>query len=124
MTPDLLAVTLRLAEALAAENAALLALNLPRAASMLADKQAALAAFNAAKRGGATTPALRQAAEQLRAAADENRRLLERAITVQTRVIGIVAQAARAANPAPARYGRNGAYAARPASGWALSARV
>ncbi len=124
MTQDLLAATVRLAETLAAENAALDAMNLPRAAAMLAEKEAALAAFKAAQSSGRTTPALRQAADQLRAAADENRRLLERAISVQTRVLGMVAQAARAVSPPPARYGRNGCYAARPPAAVALSARV
>ncbi len=124
MTQDLLAATLRLAEALATENAALQAMNLPRAAAMLAEKEAASAAFTAAQKGGAATPALRAAAEQLRAAVEQNRRLLERAITVQTRVLSIVASAAQAANPAPSRYGRTGAYAARPSAGLALSARA
>ncbi len=121
---ELLAAMLRLAEALATENAALQAMNLPRAAALLAEKEAALAAFNAASRSGPATPALRQAATQLKAAADENRRLLERAMTVQTRVLTIVAQAARSSKPAPSRYGRTGAYAPPPTAGWALSARA
>ena len=115
--------TARLAEVLQAENAALRAMDLARAAALLVQKQAALAAFNATQTGGQAGPDLRQAAAQLRAAADENRRLLERAISVQTRVLGIIAQAARAANPAP-NYGRSGAYAARPAAAWAFSARA
>ena len=124
MTQDLLAATVRLAETLTAENVALEAMNLPRAAAMLAEKEAALASFKAAQTSSPNTPALRQAASRLLAAGDENRRLLERAIAVQTRVLGIVAQAARAANPAPARYGRTGSYAARPPAAVALSARV
>ena len=121
---DFVAAMLRLAEVLATENEALQAMNLPRAAAMLAEKEAALAAFSTASRSGPASPALHGAAKQLKAAADENRRLLERAMTVQTGVLGIVAQAARSAKPAPSRYGRTGAYAPPPAAGWALSARA
>jgi hypothetical protein len=38
-------------------------------------------------------------------------------------VLGIIAGAARANNPAP-RYGRSGAYAPRAPTGWALSSRA
>ncbi len=123
MTPGLINAIETLADAVAAENAALQALDLPAAAALLARKQTAAASFAAARPAAAPTPALRAAAIRLRALADENRRLLERAIAVQTRVLGVLAGAARASNPAP-RYGRSGSYAARPATGWALSARV
>ncbi len=122
---DILTAATRLASTLAAENAALLAMDLPAAAALLAEKQAASAAFDAARTGPmpARSAALREAVERLLGQAAENRRLLERAIAVQTRVIGVVVGAARSCQPAP-RYGRSGGYAARPSNGWALSARA
>ena len=122
---ELMNATVDLASALAAENAALRAMDLPAAAALLTRKQDAAAAFDAARKQApaAGSAALREAASRLVAQAAENRRLLERAIHVQTRVLGVIAGAARAANPAP-RYGRSGAYANRPATGWALSARA
>ena len=122
---DLLAATIRLASALAAENAALQAMDLPSAASMLHEKQDAAAAFEGARKAApvAASAALRDAASRLMEQAAQNRRLLERAIHVQTRVLGVIALAARTAQPA-SRYGRSGAYASRPTTGWALSARA
>ena len=49
MTPELIAAAVRLADALAHENRALAALDLPRAAGMLEDKTRALEAFAAAQ---------------------------------------------------------------------------
>ena len=49
MTHDLLAATVRLAGTLEAENVALRALNLPAAVALLAEKQAATDAFDAAR---------------------------------------------------------------------------
>ena len=122
---DLLAATVRLAATLHAENAALQAMNLTAAASLLPEKQRASTAFETAR--AATPPAqsaaLRDAVAKLMDQAAENRRLLERAIAVQTRVIGIVVGAVRPPHPA-SRYGRSGNYTARPATGWALSARA
>ncbi len=125
MTHDLLSATVRLAGTLEAENVALRALNLPAAVALLAEKQAATDAFDAARNAAppVRSEALRGAASRLMSQADENRRLLERAIQVQTRVMGIIAGAARANNPAP-RYGRSGAYAPRAPTGWALSSRA
>ena len=125
MTSDLFAATVRLADTLEAENAALQAMDLPAAAAMLAEKQAATDAFNMA-RGHVPAPlcpALREAASRLIARAEENRTLLERCIKVQTRVLGVIADAARASNPM-ARYGRSGGYAKRTATAWAFSARA
>ncbi len=122
---DLLAATMRLATALAAENAALQALDLTSAGAMLAEKTDAAAAFEAARKHAPPmgTPALRDAATRLMEQAAQNRLLLERAIGVQTRVLGVIAGAARSARP-PSRYGRSGGYASRPTTGWALSARA
>lgn len=104
MTKDLITAGTFLAETLESENAALAALDLPRAAGLLADKERAVAELAAAQ----TAPVPREAAERmarrLRALAAENKRLLERAITAQGRVIGVIAQAA-AATTAPTGYG-------------------
>ena len=123
MSADLLAAMQRLADTLAAENAALSALDLPGAGGLLARKQAAYAELTAARQGAAPSPALRSAASRLLDLAEENRALLERAIAVQGQVLGVLARAARACGPAP-RYGRSGGYAANPASSWAFSARA
>jgi hypothetical protein len=90
-------VATRLADTLAAENAALAALDLRRAVGYLPEKQAAIAAF-----AGATGASVsRDLVEQLRSLAQENKALLERAIAVQGRVIAVIA---RAATP-PRQYG-------------------
>ena len=95
----------RLAEVLEQENTALEAMDLPRAMALLPEKEAAFAALTAA--GGSDHPGMSPVAERLNRLATENRRLLERAMTVQQRVIGIVAQAAAEAAAEPA-YGVTG----------------
>ena len=120
---DQLSATVQLADVLAVENAALRAVDIRRAAAMLGRKQAALAALTSATAAGPEQRAAMQAAVgRLRSLAEENRRLLERAIEVQSRVLGVLAGVARRAR-APG-YGRSGAYATPPPQGWALSARA
>jgi hypothetical protein len=113
----------RLAAVLARENAALSASDLPRAAGMLAEKQAAAEALLASLAGGAAPPVLH--ARLLHDLAGENRRRLEHAIAVQGRIIGLIARALRSAAPPPPRYGATGvlANAARPTA-FAVSARA
>jgi hypothetical protein len=103
MMDALLTAGLRLAEALRAENEALAALDLPRAAGLATTKVQASDAFAAAFAAAAKTGAqaqgpLRQTAEDLTARLQllgaENRRLLERAIAIQSRVIETIAGAA------------------------------
>ncbi len=121
MTHDLNDAAERLAGVLTLENAALGALDLRRAAGMLAEKQQAAAAFVAAQSGAGAPPT--ELARRLRDLVGENSRNLEHAIVVQRRVVGIIARAIRAAAPAP-RYGATGAMApARPAA-FTLSARA
>lgn len=123
----------RLAEALRAENEALAALDLPRAATLAASKIAASDAFAAAyaaqaRHGSAPQGPVQQAAgilaSRLEDLGRENRRLLERAVALQSRVIETIAGAAM---PRP---GSNGyAPAGRPAAtlrapALALSARA
>ena len=143
MTPELIAAALRLTETLAAENHALAALDLTRAAGMLEDKTQALAAFEAAQalieRGeAASRPAsseaeaaqvaqAEQVATRLRTLAEENRRRLEHAIAVQGRVIGLVARAAipgQVAEQGGIRYGAHGGAAEPKPRSVALSARA
>jgi hypothetical protein len=139
MTPELIAAAVRLADTLAQENRALTALHLPRAAGMLEAKTRALEAFAAAQilaeKGvaGALASDRRREAEQLAARlrdlARENRRLLEHAIAVQGRVIGLVARAGpdQATELGGARYGASGGpigVDAKASSAVALSRRA
>ncbi len=127
MSKDLVASAVRLGDLLARENTALAALDLSGAAAMLAEKQEAAAGFAlACERAGADAegaslpaPELAALARRLDAAAAENRRLLERAVVVQGRVIATVARAVpRALAAAAPRYGAGGGAAppARPAA--------
>jgi hypothetical protein len=103
MMDALLAAGLRLAEALRAENEALAALDLPRAAGLATAKMQASDAFAAAyaataKTGSRAEGPVRRSAEDLATRLQhlgaENRRLLERAIAIQSRVIETIAGAA------------------------------
>jgi len=115
MMGAVLAAAGRLAEALQAENEALARLDLGAAAELGRAKREAAeafeAAFAAAARSGATAEAglrarAEEAAQALRTLATENRRLLERAIDLQSRVIEAIAGAARP--PGPGTYGALG----------------
>jgi hypothetical protein len=131
MTPELIAAAVSLAETLAAENAALTALDLPRAVSLIPEKQRASDAFAAAqalaRRGTEPHAEAARLAARLHDLAAENRRLLERAINVQSRVLGLVARAVprATAHRNGTRYGANGNLSAsRQAMAFALSARA
>lgn len=121
MSDEAIAAGTLLAEMLEAENAALAALDLPRAAGMLGDKQRAIANLAAVQTPPASRDAAQGMARRLETLAAENKRLLERAIAAQGRVIEVIARAA-ASSLAPAGYG-----SARPAgrpTALALSARA
>ena len=124
MTQPVQAAVDALSAVLAQENAALTALDPRRAAGLLEAKRQAT---DALARAGTLHPGAlpsRTAAERLRDLALENRRLLERAITVQGRVIGIVARAAARPVAAP-RYAAHGGMARVGRTGpVALSARA
>lgn len=103
-----------LLQALEAENHALLTLDLNRITELLGAKQLAVAAAVNARAGLGALAAQDQAAARalttrLAGAAADNRRLLERAMAVQRRVIATVAKAAKAAAPAASRAPRYGA---------------
>ena len=125
MTSAFVQAAVRLADTLARENEALLALDLPRAAGMFDEKQRAADAFISAQAlasaGLDQTEAARQVAERLGALARENRRLLELALTVQGRIVGILARAAR---PEASAYGAHGKQAAPHPGAIAFSARA
>jgi hypothetical protein len=122
--PKLLAAASRLADVLERENAALAVMNLPQAGAMLAEKTAAIVALAVFDDGAIVPghPDLVFAARRLDGLARDNRRLLERAMAAQMRLIGIVARAA-AASVAQQSYGARGrmAHVARP---MALSTRA
>ena len=90
----------RLEAVLVAENAALERHDAVTATALLDEKLAAAKALSAE---GVSF----EAGERLRALAAENRRLLERAIKVQSRIIAMVARAAQQSPPV-SRYGAKG----------------
>ncbi len=106
----LLAAAARLERVLAAENAALQAMDLDTLPALLLEKAAAASALEAASAAPAgATPGLQAQAERVRGLAAENRRLLARALDVQDRVLRLVAGAAREAGlRGAARYGAAG----------------
>jgi flagellar biosynthesis/type III secretory pathway chaperone len=134
MNPDLIDAALSLLQVIAQENEALRSFDLRHAASLTDGKARAIEAFIAAQirqdRAKKTDPAQREAvlemAARLRDLVAENRRLLERAISVQQRVIGVVARAAPQAIAAKnSRYRPDGSLAAtRRMPAVALSARA
>jgi hypothetical protein len=137
MMRKLIVASVALADTLAQENAALLALDLPRAASLLTVKTEAVAAFTDAQRHSAATGAAmgaldaehRRLAEQvgarLRDLAEENRRLLDRAIHTQGRVLAMIAKALPTVLTRTPRYGVSGNLAnGQRVQAVALSARV
>ncbi len=126
MTSNRMRAAATLAEVLARENAALQRLDFSAAVALVADKEAALASLIAQ---GEATPQQALPAEaaslarHVQALGEENRALLERAITVQTRVVGIIARSARP--PAVQSYAPNGQHSQpRRAAAMALSARA
>ncbi len=90
-----------LATILQAENAALAALDLTRAAALLPQKQRAAEAF-ATARPPTNQPQAIAIGRRLGPLIEENRRLLERGIAVQARVMKVIARAAARAPAAKA----------------------
>lgn len=111
-----------LADVLARENAALAAVDHAGAVALLAEKRAAAAAWMTLAEAGDSVPdALLR---RLQALGAENKRQLEQALRVQSRVIGIVAGAVRSVAPRMPRYGATGTMAADRVGPIALSARA
>lgn len=127
----------RLAAALRAENLALAALDLPGAAGLADGKIRAADAFAAAQAAalrtgtratGPTRQHVARLAEDLGTLGEENQRLLRRAVTLQSRVIEVIAGAAlprASAGITGARYGAGGQRATgRQAPALALQTRA
>jgi hypothetical protein len=131
MSKDLIEAAVALADMLAQENRALTALDLPRAVALLEDKHHATEAFLAARARVAAGMSAEQrhlaeqTAEHLCDLAAQNKRLLERAITVQSRVIGLLTRGVPGALIRAPRYTAGGALAqAQSMPPVSLSARV
>jgi len=121
----------RLAEALRAENAALARLDLGAAAELSRGKRVAADAFAAAfdathKSGCRAEGEERRRTEEialhLKDLTTENRRLLERAIALQSRVIETIAGALRP--PGPGTYGQGGLARAGEATAVSIASRA
>lgn len=109
------------------ENAALQRFDVPRATALVPAKRSATDALLLAQRQGALSPSPESLAlaERLQHAALQNKKLLERAIEAQKRVMGCIARAVPRAISQGGRYGAKGAVpkpAMTPAV--ALSARA
>jgi hypothetical protein len=105
MSTGLMAAGNDLANVLAAENAALAALDFRRAVGMFADKRRATDGFVAAQGVAVASgqhSVLEELARRLQSLAAENKALLTRAMAAQTRVMGVLARAGAAA---PSAYG-------------------
>ena len=117
----------QLAEVLERENQALQRFDLPRAASLLCIKQAAVATFEQCAHGASvdmSNTVMEAAAVRLRDVAAENKRLLERAIAAQHSIMSLLAHAARKSGQGTS-YGARGAYVSRDTGGaFAISARA
>ena len=111
MTPKLDLAVANLSKVLAAENTALNNMDFAGAGALLAPKHAAADALAAAMRASSSSPPEPAMMQELGVLADENRRLLNRAMRVQRRVLDLVARAARASQP-NTRYGASGKYSA------------
>jgi hypothetical protein len=105
MTQDLVDAANVLAKVLERENAALSRLDFAAAVTLGQAKEAALSGMT--KAGSALPSADRSVlppalGKHMRRLVAENRKLLERAITIQTRIVGIIVRAG--APPAPEQY--------------------
>jgi hypothetical protein len=95
------------ANVLVRENAALAALDMARVVPLLEEKAERVAAFEALSPAGMARPVAVELLTRISTLAAENRRLLDRAITAQGRVLGVMAGVVRQRPKAP-RYGARG----------------
>lgn len=127
MTGEVAEAAEALIAVLARENAALLALDVTSAGALLAEKTRSADRLAAALRAVPAAPdrAMRGLGLRLRDLTEQNRRLLERAIAAQGRVLDIIARALPQAAALPARYGASGSLTQPPRLGaMTLSARA
>jgi len=110
MTQDLVDAANTLADVLVRENAALKRLDIPAAMALVAAKEAALLGVTKGRVPlpvPERNPVVLALGRRVSGLVAENRALLERAIAVQTRVVGIIVRAA-APQPATRQYAANG----------------
>jgi hypothetical protein len=120
MNDALTGALLEVAEVLTTENALLAACDYRGVAGLLARKQLALERLSAARRSEANEGHT-ELARRVGTLTAENRRLLDRAVDVQRRVVDIICNAAREKLSSD-RYGANGRRAAGAST--ALTFRV
>ena len=113
----------RLSALLAEENAALEAMDFARAGGRLAAKHAAADALAAAWRAADPGLMIGEKMHDLGKLAEDNRLLLKRAMRVQSRVLDLVAKAARSASQLN-RYGAGGKPASRLSEAHTFKARA
>jgi hypothetical protein len=129
MSTELIDAAAAMVETLTAENAALATLDIGAATRMYGRKRAAMAALTAASVGEHATVEQRQQAQALARTlfelTSENKRLLERALNVQGRIMRTLARAAPRAFAPTSRYRADGRFAGpnRPLA-FAFSARI
>jgi len=134
MTESLIALTERLNQVLAEENALLDALDLPGATALLTRKRDAVAALQGAISSGYTTSAelsveaekLRASLQRLASLGEANRTAIERGLELQMRLIQTIAQAVPRARALEAPvYQPNGSQLpARPPEAYAFLSRM
>jgi hypothetical protein len=123
MIPTLAQAVQAMTKLLTEENKALGEMDFSRAGALLAPKHAAADALAAAWRAATQTDAPQADLMKLGELAEENRRLLNRAMRVQRRVLDLVAKAARSSH-APTRYGAGGRAAGANGSPRSLITRI
>lgn len=123
MTPTLAQAVQAMTKLLTEENQALTNMDFSRAGALLAPKHAAADALAAAWRAATQTDAPQGDLMKLGELAEENRRLLNRAMRVQRRVLDLVAKAARSSH-ATTRYGAGGRAAGTNGAPRSLATRI
>lgn len=88
------------------ENAALRRTDFPAAAALLPEKIRALQQWQSAQPSLSSSPSV--LGRVLQAVIEDNTKLLEQAVVVQTRVVELIARAARRGDEGGARYGAQG----------------
>ena len=127
MTHAPVAAAIQLADILVRENAALDAMDLSGAVALLPAKRIALELLRAADPTtvhGDQRPAMEVALSRLRSLAGENRRLLERALSAQSRVIAIIARALPSRESATRYPSAHQRPTGRRPAAWSLVARA
>ena len=123
MTPTLAQAVQAMTKLLTEENKALTDMDFSRAGALLAPKHAAADALAAAWRAATQTDAPQADLLKLGELAEENRRLLNRAMRDQRRVLDLVAKAARSSR-STTRYGASGRVAGTNGAPRSLTTRI